>query len=205
MEYLILLVVVGFIVYKFKDQLLALADRFKKPQVTAPTSSPVEPPKPVDNRMIPPEAKPHLADTPYSQPNQDSITDRLFRPTAEAGAILDSRVGNETSGEAPLVPWPAEWAFTRQRLRVRCEGGYIYQTHFVYNEARRIRVMVTPTVNDPAGQNAYYTMKLSGSTYSADLGTAPKVALCDIQALPFGEYVLEFASDKTTEVWLDLQ
>lgn len=80
----------------------------------------------------PPPAQP-VAPSPAPAPQPpaqviDNISDLLFKPSPEVGAILDARVG--TGGGVALAEEPFPATFVRRRVRCRLEAGAVYTCAF---------------------------------------------------------------------------
>lgn len=146
------------------------------PQPVAPVVSPVAP-------------------QPVLPPNP-SITDILYRPSAETGAILDARVAAQPAPVAyPLVAFPVVFREPR-RYRVMLEGGVSYTA--LLDGCRG--AVVTPTANDPAGQNARYSARVTNGDQVTDFGRSIRMAIFDASA-----GTVEISSDVTSEVWLEVR
>lgn len=91
------------------------AQPVEPPPAAAPAESPPAP--------VPVEPQPAPASPPLT------ITDLLFRPSPEVGAILDARVG--TGGAQPA--WPEEGfpgTYVPRRVRTRLAAGQVYACAF---------------------------------------------------------------------------
>lgn len=195
------------------------------PVPTLPEKPPVEvvlqPKVPV---LIPP------AELVQAQAPQPTMTDLLFRPTAEIGAILDSRVGDGTGSPSGVVPnpepWPTYWVLGEQkRVVVNAVAGQNYVIAFDNPGSEQVSgrsgLMITPTPNDPAGQSANYMAILWGQngpmwydmgwvipqphTANYEFAVGPYVGPAWLPHLRSGLHAFMFKSDKDTQIFLDFR
>lgn len=162
------------------------------PVYTAPVPVPPKPSEPVPGTNLPPNP---------------TITDLLFRPSTEIGAVLDGRVAaTPPSAEIPVSPWPAVITpaiGTRLRVNVKANVLYLATTSGI------ARLQITPTASDMAGQAAKYRIAaLAGMhqefTPSADWYTSPAMAGAYITDLPRDGATVAFFSDRDSQVWVDI-
>lgn len=210
--FLVFVAAVGTFLYfkneKFKDMVdTKVLKRDKKPvEASKPEVATPLPTKPVES-TVEPVLKPQ---TPVSVPTPAPVTMSVSAPQA----VYDS---------TPVANFLTEWNVEGlpARFKVNVAAHTIYQSHFVITKAHngQARVVATPTVDDPAGQNSYYGMRVLGENGKIyDFGwnqLSPRMAIAEFTFgskqvpwfpnLPVGEYVLEFISSNDSQIWLEYQ
>lgn len=145
-----------------------------------PSPAPIASPEP---------AKPVALAQPAA-PVINDITDRLFKPSSEVGAILDARVGSG-GGQPAWTEEPFPATFVRRRLLCRLEPGVAYCCAFA--EAGGYMIAVA------TGQGTRLAAWVSGQPEPSFDGQAVDSARFDGQA---GQ-VWCLKAERACSVWLD--
>ncbi len=210
MEYLILLAVIGFVVWKFKDKILALADKFKKPEsgtnVPNPGTTPVVTPPvspPVETPVNPETGLPRIIDKkPTNQAEWDEYRNsfvpstRAFIPEKFDPTVIDSGTVDTTARGLPTQWDNAAW---RGVVQFRKDSGQ--SIAFVYKAPFRLHL-------DPAAgdrRNARYSVTLAERGNPAVEILAGSFGTAQIKGLTVGsQYELGITSNADSQSWVIL-